>query len=82
MIATVKAWFAAAKIWLFAGLAALSAILYALLQREKASRAEAEKNGLEKARETEQKATEAMTKGLENESNTNVKPDRSHFERL
>ena len=61
-----------------AALGVLSAVFAALFYREKAKHQESLKDGIDAARETEAKATDAMIEGLENENaDTDIKPD--HF---
>lgn len=71
--------FAKIKIALAAGAAVIMAILYALLQKEKAGRAEDDLAGEQAKSGVERKATSALTEGLENESTTDKPSDRGRF---
>jgi len=69
------------KNYLLAGLAVVTGILAALWQYQKAKFAKASLRGSEKARETEQKATDAIIKGMEkeNEIKNDDTTDRKSF---
>jgi hypothetical protein len=60
--------FSTIKNYLLAGLAVISGILAALWQYQRAKFKSAQLDGSEKARKTERKATDAMTKGLKDEA--------------
>ena len=55
------------KAYALAALGLLSAIMAALFYREKAARETEKRKGIEQARDTEQKAVDALTTGLANE---------------
>lgn len=71
------------KVYLVAGLGILTAVFYALFQREKAKRADEHKEIAEHTAEKTKDATGAMVQGLNNEEKIkNAKRDsdkRDHF---
>ena len=59
--------FSQIKLYLIAGLGILASVFAALFYRKSAQFESAKLDGVEKARETENKATDAMVDGLKNE---------------
>ena len=73
--------FSTIKNYALAALAVISGILAALWQYQRAKFKSAQLDGVEKARDIERKATDAMTEGLANESKEVKHSDnRSDFE--
>lgn len=68
------------KLYAIAALGFIAAVFSALFYREKAKRQEGLKEGSERARKTESKATDALVKGLENEQKA-VKKAKSNTKR-
>jgi len=76
--------FSKLKIYLVAGLGFLTAVFYALLQKEKAARADEHAEIAETSRKTQEKASDALVDGITKEQQvTNEKIDptkpRDHF---
>jgi hypothetical protein len=72
------------KIYALAALGFLSAVFAALFYREKANHQEALKEGLEAARDTENKATDALIEGISDEQkiiSDGTAPDRDYFDK-
>jgi hypothetical protein len=72
--------FSTIKTYAIAALAVISGILAALWQYQRAKFKSAQLDGVEKAREVEQKDIKATIEGMENENkavNSDIKPD--HF---
>jgi hypothetical protein len=76
------------KTWALAALGAITLVLFAVMKGKDAARAKADQKRAEKARETEQQATDAMVEGLEREQEKADEAtakvdsgDYSHFER-
>jgi hypothetical protein len=70
------------KSYALAILGMLAAFAGFMWQMTRAKHEEALKDGIEDARETEQKATKTMVEGLENEAKitqNDTAPDRNHF---
>lgn len=67
--------------YLIGGLSFLATVLFGLFYRERAARTKDKLKAVRKARKVESKATEALTQGLNRESESVKKPrrGRDHF---
>ena len=63
------------KTYVIAVLGVISAVFFGLFYREKAKHEKAVRKGVEKAREVEKNATEALLEGLENEGKITIDDD-------
>lgn len=75
------------KTWALAGLGILASVMSVLFFRKKAQHESAKRKGIEKARETERKAADAMVEGITREQEKTDEAidkvrsgDRTHFE--